>query len=145
MFAFALLAIINGFLISINRIINSKLGEFTTPLKSSFVNHFVGFLFLILLAPFLSGINFDNSFSQFPLHVFFGGILGVLFVFFNSLVIPKIGAMKTVLLVISGQLILSTLLDFQSGKLSFSLVPLIGISFIILGVKLSFEINHEKK
>ncbi|PIU55260.1 MAG: hypothetical protein COS89_07835 [Deltaproteobacteria bacterium CG07_land_8_20_14_0_80_38_7] len=137
MFIFLILiACINGILLSNNYLINASLGTKVGSLKSSFINHLVGALFAFTLL--LIGIHTGNlSLNNIPLYLFIGGMLGIIAVFLGNYAIPIIGAMTLNILLISGQLITSAIIDhigFMSTE-AIELTPLriAGIIFIILG------------
>jgi len=84
----------------------------------------------------IGNLKFDIP-SEAPVFTYLGGFFGVLFVAVNSYVLPRIGTMKTVLLVISGQMISGVLMDFQRGTLVSTLVRFFGVAIIVLGVYLA--------
>jgi transporter family-2 protein len=61
----------------------------------------------------------------------------VLFVATNSYVLPRIGAVKTVLLVISGQMIAGVMIDYQGGVSGGALAQFFGAAIIIVGMYLA--------
>lgn len=138
---FIFLAVLNGICISLSRILNGRLGLDRTAITSSYWNHLIGFIFLSLLVLLVH----DSSFSlpqNAPLSAYAGGVIGVLFVTINSLVLPKIGAMRTSLLVISGQMLVGVLLTlillFLKGQtLLYMIWPIAGMILILLGVYLN--------
>lgn len=136
MLGFILLAIANGMIIGTSRAVNGQLSLNIGPLKASFYNHLVGFtlLTLVLLSMgfFTLAVPVDIPFS-----LYLGGFLGALYVALNSLVLTRIGAMKTVLLVISGQMIIGVVLDYQQASPGDLWVQCIGVMLIIVGLYLS--------
>ncbi|MBS0350931.1 MAG: DMT family transporter [Proteobacteria bacterium] len=146
MSGFILLAVFNGFLVGTSRAINSRLSINVGPFKASFWNHIIGFLFLALLLIVCKDLKFNMT-THIPVYTYLGGFFGALFVAVNSYVFSKIGAVKTILLVISGQMISSVLLDHKGESLISITCQFIGIAFILLGIYLakSFAKRHEIK
>ncbi|MGY3803465.1 DMT family transporter [Pigmentibacter ruber] len=133
---FIFLAILNGVIIGTSRSINGKLSFYVGPLKASLWNHLGGFLFLSFLLYFIDSYKYIYT-TTIPLVYLLGGVFGALFVTLNSYVFTKIGAVKTALLVISGQMISSVLLDFNFKNKISIFAQILGIILIITGVYLS--------
>ena len=141
------LALFNGMIIGINRAINGRLSMDIGPFKASFWNHLIGFVFLTLILLILNGMNISklaqwNTITTIPSFAFLGGFFGAFFVAVNSYVFSKIGAMKAALLVISGQMISSVLIDYKSGATLFILAQLFGVSLILLGLYFSKKMHQ---
>ncbi|MEI8592597.1 DMT family transporter [Photobacterium sp. Hal280] len=80
--------------------------------------------------------------TKYPIKCVRRGVIGVLFVAINSLVLPKIGAMRTSLLVISGQMLVGVLLSlvllFLKGQSLLDMIwPIAGMILILFGVSLN--------
>ena len=131
------MAVLAGALIGLSRQINGRLALSRGALGASFWNHLVGFAGLLgaalLLAataapPDLSGL------SRAPLWAWAGGTLGVLFVASGSWLVARIGAARTALLVIAGQMVSGALLD--TLRLGWEGAPLraLGVAVILAGV-----------
>ncbi|WP_211210607.1 DMT family transporter [Hahella ganghwensis] len=137
------LALLNGGCIASSRVINGRLGMSTGPLRASLYNHLIGFGFLALLMllgqlvmSWMSGGTTLNSLSQAPAVSYLGGVLGALFVAINSFVLPRIGVLRTTVLVIGGQMLAGVILD-AGGESSGMLWKLAGVGLIVMGVYLS--------
>lgn len=135
-----LLALFNGFLNIISRVFNAKLGMYVSAAGAAFWNHFVGCLFLALIASFLAKERWI-SIEGIPFYLFLGGMVGACYVAINSFVLPKIGATKATVLVIAGQIVIGTMIDAANGKISNLNNTIIGIPLVILGVWVG---NHKK-
>ncbi|NAW87075.1 DMT family transporter [Photobacterium halotolerans] len=138
---FIFLAVLNGICISLSRILNGRLSLSRTALLSSYWNHLIGFIFLSLLVLLVHGNSFALP-QNVPFSAYAGGAIGVLFVAINSLVLPKIGAMRTSLLVISGQMLVGVLLSlvvlFLKGQTLLDMIwPIAGMILILSGVSLN--------
>lgn len=146
---YIILAIMNGMLIGLSRAVNGYLSMSIGPFKASFWNHIVGFLFISVILAFnmsvmqdknlllgIENIRFNINAHQ-NLYLYVGGVFGALFVAVNSYVFPRLGAVKTALLVISGQMISSVVIDSQSGVLNVLMLKALGVLLILCGVYLS--------
>ncbi|MGH9897783.1 MAG: DMT family transporter [Pyrinomonadaceae bacterium] len=133
---YILLAMLNGVVIGVSRAINGRLSIEIGPFKASFWNHLVGFLFLTTVLIGMGSLTFSIP-SCAPAFTYLGGFFGALFVAVNSYVLPRIGAIKTVLLVISGQIVTGVLIDYQRGAAVSTLAQFLGVAIIILGVYLA--------
>ncbi|POZ63678.1 hypothetical protein C2I19_01895 [Chromobacterium alticapitis] len=131
-----LLALANGLCIAASRAINGKLAQSRGAMSASFWNHLGGFLFLSLLL--IVGSAACRLPWQAPGMAWLGGVMGALFVAINSIALPRLGIMKTTLLVIAGQMISGVLIDHVSGPSARSApLQLVGIALILAGLYLS--------
>lgn len=128
-----LLALFNGLLIATNRVFNAKLGLHISGAGAAFWNHLVGFLFLAFIMGFFT-TGEGSAIGGVPFYLFLGGIIGACYVAINSFVMPRIGATKTTVLVIVGQVVLGTIIDGFNGKISDLNMTILGISLVILGM-----------
>jgi len=136
MLGYILLAILNGVNIGASRALNGRLSIEVGPFKASFWNHIVGFLLLTAALLAMKSMKFDMA-SGAPIFTYLGGFLGALFVAVNSYVLPRIGVVRTVLLVISGQMITGVLIDCRRGISMSTLAQFFGVAIIVLGVYLA--------
>lgn len=137
MYFYILLAFCNGLIIALARVINARLSESKGPMRASFWNHLVGFLLLVIIVIVTSGFSFLYSIRDVPAPAYLGGIIGACFVALNSFVMPKIGAMRTILLVISGQMITASILDLLTNSIASVSAQILGIFLILLGITVS--------
>lgn len=133
---FVFIAILNGIVIGTSRSINGKLSFYVGPLKASLWNHVGGFIFLSILIYFIDSFKYLFN-TNIPAIYLLGGVFGAFFVTLNSYVFTKIGAVKTALLVISGQMISSVLIDFNFKSSTSIVAQILGIILIITGIYLS--------
>lgn len=144
MIAYICIAVFNGLIVGTSRAINSRLSIDVGVFKASFWNHLVGFVFLASVLLIKGGFGFDIVDNNIPMFTYLGGFFGALFVAVNSYVFARIGAIKTVLLVISGQMICSVLIDYKSGDLFSTLGQLLGVAIILVGVYLAKSTNPSR-
>ncbi|WP_047248768.1 DMT family transporter [Chromobacterium subtsugae] len=126
-------AIANGLCIGGSRAVNGKLGQHRGALAASFWNHLGGLLFLSLLLA-ASGAM-PRLPAHAPWHAWCGGVIGALFVALNSFALPRLGTMKTALLVIAGQMLAGVLIDhLTAGGGKSAPIQLAGAALIALGL-----------
>jgi bacterial/archaeal transporter family-2 protein len=130
------LALTSGLLVGINRQVNGTLALHTSPLWASFVNHLVGFAPLTLVVLVLDEYRQLGLFEA-PWHAYLGGALGVLFVAGSSWVILRIGAVRTTLLLISGQMVSGVALDVVQSVPGSPWARLFGVALILAGMFLT--------
>lgn len=129
---YILLGLLNGVCIAISRILNGQLSTYHGAFRASFINHIGGFAFLSLLALIL--FSPPQLGGETNMMVYTGGVIGAMYVAINSFVITKLGTTRAIILVISGQMLFSLLLDTAAGNSDSLLMKIIGVSLIILGV-----------
>jgi len=121
------IALLIGGLLSIQGSLNSHLGAFLKhPLQAAFVNFFVGTIALFILNIVLkTEIPTSKELVKVPVYLFFGGLLGAIYVTSAVVLIPKIGVTSMLAASIAGQLIISSVID----HFGFFNVPVHPISF----------------
>ena len=120
-----LLALLNGVCIGLARVLNGRLSISRGAFPASFVNHFIGFIFLsFILWLVFDGPSFDASI---PTHAYLGGLIGALYVAVNSFVLHRVGATTSVLCVLSGQMLASLLIDLGLLNSELSLMQITGV------------------
>lgn len=136
MIAPVIFAFVIGLLIILSRQVNGRLALSTTPMISSFWNHFVGLVFMTVLGLAMGDLIPPNI-GEIPLWIYLGGALGVVFVASGSWLITRIGAVNTTLLVISGQMVSGVVLDFARGVPIQLWACVLGIILIFAGMALT--------
>lgn len=131
-----LLALLNGVLIAASRSINGRLGLSIGALYSSFWNHLGGFLLLTALL-IAAGVPGLDTALEAPLPAYFGGALGALFVAVNSSVLPRLGAVTTLMLIIAGQMSAGMAIDHLGRGMLPAPAQLVAIAPIVLGTTLT--------
>lgn len=128
-----LLSLFNGISITVSRILNAKLGTYVSSSGASVWNHLTGFLILIPILPFLNHPT-PIDYAAIPFVLYIGGLIGSVYVLINNVVIPKIGATKSTMLLIAGQIVVGVMIDFKNGKISNLPINLFGVSLVLLGM-----------
>jgi transporter family-2 protein len=130
------LALLNGVCINISRVLIGRLSFDMGPFKASLWSYIVGFLFVTAILLTMGGWRFNLP-SEAPVFAYLGGFFGALYVVINAYVFTRLGAIKTVILVVSGQMISGILLDYKGGDITSTLAQFFGVAIIILGVYLA--------
>lgn len=125
-----------GLLVILSRQVNGRLSMSTTPLISSFWNHFVGFAFLSVVGLIVGGLIPANI-AEMPWWIFTGGAIGVVFVAAGSWLITRIGAVNSTLLVISGQMVFGVIFDLLRGAPVTIWAAGLGVVLILAGMWLT--------
>jgi transporter family-2 protein len=133
----SLLALINGALIGLNRAMNARLGVTLGAPAASLWNHWVGFVFLLILVLAWGQNPSFREISQLPPYVLFGGVAGASFVALNSFIFPKLGATQTTLLIVAGEMIVGGWIDAARGNIKSVPIAAVGVLFILAGSALS--------
>jgi len=136
MSAMVLFALLAGVLVAVSRQINGRLSVSTDPLTASFWNHAVGFAALTALGLAIGQLIPPGA-AQAPWHAYLGGPIGVVFVAAGSLLIPRIGAVNTALLVIGGQMVSGVALDLLRAAPTALWASALGVAMILAGMALT--------
>ena len=136
---FVLLALVNGTITVISRIVNAALAIRVGSLRGSLVNHAVGSAFagLLLVAGLRTGVL---QWGGVPLIYFAGGCLGVLIVAISNYAVQHAGAAVFSVLLLTFHLLGSALID-HFGLMGGAVIPItiprvIGLALIIVGASL---------
>lgn len=128
------LALLGGAGLGINRAFLGRLGVDIGAAGASLVNHIGGAIFILVILLLTHGRIDFKLFTDAPAYAYVGGAIGALFVLIISWVISRAGVMKTTVLLISGQMLLGTALDFFLGRLVSFKVAALGLFLILIGV-----------
>lgn len=146
---YILIALLNGIFISMSRVLIGRLSIEIGSFKASFWSYIVGFIFTTLILVIIGNLDFHFP-HQTPLFAYMGGLFGAIYVVINSYVFTRIGAIKTVLLIISGQMISGIFIDYKNGTIDSAWIQCLGVILILLGVYLTklsslrYEASHKK-
>lgn len=135
-----IVALFIGGLLAIQGSINSQLGGYLKhPIQAAFINFLVGTICLLLFNLFMrTGLPKTNVLVQIPYYLFFGGVLGAIFVSSVVILIPKIGVATFLGASIGGQMILAAIIDHY-GFFNLTVHPvsvgrIVGIILLIAGI-----------
>jgi bacterial/archaeal transporter family-2 protein len=135
-FGYICLAVLTGAVLGANRTINGRLSIESGPFKASLWNHVVGFSFLTIVLLVSGRLTLTSALGA-PSFAYLGGVLGSVFVAINSYVLSRIGAIRAVLLVISGQMTTGLLIDHRGHTAVSTLIHVLGVAVIMVGIYLS--------
>lgn len=125
---FALAAFAVGLLIPFQALINSKLNvAIGNPMAAALISFAGGFGVFLIVNIFSSApLPSFSKISGLPPYLLIGGLIGAVFIISAIFLVPKLGATAWVALLVTGQLIMSLILDHY-GALG---VPLKQINLI---------------
>ena len=121
---FYLLALANGVIGALSRLVNAALGTYVGSLESSWINHVVGTVVAggLLLAGWRTG---TLQWGGLAWYYWIGGCLGVGVVAASNYAVPRIGAMLLGMILLAAQLVTGAGLD-AAGALGGTAIPLTG-------------------
>lgn len=135
--------------------INSQLRKaVSSSLASSMISFTVGTLFLaiILLLTGQSLLISENIIKDQPWWIWIGGLLGVIYLTGNIILFPYLGSVQTVIMPVTGQLIMSMLIDnfgwFGAVRHSLTAIRILGAVLVAVGVIMAVAVKswlEEKK
>ncbi|MBP1852581.1 DMT family transporter [Rhizobium halophytocola] len=135
LFAVAI-ALAGGAAVGMSRSVNGRLTMDRGAFEASFWNHLSGFVLLsvfILIAERANVALLGGT----PGWALCGGIIGAVFVAISSYVFPRIGANRSALLIIGGQMITGLAIDYLRGTASFHAGQPVGVGLILFGIWLT--------
>lgn len=139
---YSLSAVLGGVAVAIQLVINGQTrNALGGPLWAALANNAVGLVGLGLTVLLTGGrVPAADSFRSVPALHWCAGLLGAAFITMNAVVTPKLGLAATFLLVLSGQLVTSLLIDhfgwFTGTPKTASSTLLLGIALVIAGALL---------
>lgn len=132
---YIVLAIICGGLTIVSIIINANLGQKLGVFQGGFVNYVMGLsvtLIIIALLRLTGNFQMDN-FTGIPFYAYLGGFVGVMVVVASNIVIPKIPAVYSTVLIFIGQIFTGLFIDYiRIGNISIG--KIVGGLIIIGGI-----------
>ena len=131
-----LIALAGGAAVGMSRSINGRLTMDRGAFRASFWNHFIGFALLSVFVVFFERQGLALL-GQVPAWAFTGGMVGAVFVAISSYVFPRIGAARSALLIIGGQMIAGLAIDYLHGTAQFSIGQPAGVALILFGIYLT--------
>ena len=131
-----MIALAGGAVVAMSRSINGRLTMDCGAFQASFWNHAVGFLLLTLYVLLFHRVGI-SMLGLTPAWAFTGGIIGALFVVISSYVFPRLGATRSGLLIIGGQMITGLMIDYLRGSAEFHPGQPAGVALILFGIYLT--------
>lgn len=137
------LVFLSGTAIVVYRTINARLTEHIGSMPTSFISHFVGLPFILLLAIIMPGASLRRlaAAPSANFRIYLGGVGGAVSVFLMNITVPKISAFNQTLLNFVGKVFVGILLDLILES-SFSPITFYGGLIIAAGIFLNIIIEH---
>lgn len=144
---FYITAIANGFLNTVNKMVNVKAGECLGPTNGALINY-VEATILSFLFIYVSGNGAELDFShmaEVPILFYMGSICGLVAMIFLIIGTSHTGAMVSTILTLLGQLGMAIALDYVFFGI-FSLQRIAGIFLIIAGIAWREQVKiHDRR
>lgn len=144
-----MIGLIIGIGLPIQTSINTRLRlAVKSPFVASLISFLFGTVFLALLILIQKKTLFLSSqmLIQQPIWIWFGGILGVIYLTTNILLFPHLGSIQTVIMPILGQILMGLLIDnfgfFDSKVQHLTPMRLVGAGLVVIGVVGAVSINQ---
>jgi transporter family-2 protein len=139
---FIILALLSGVVIAIYLPMNSMISRIIGSPIAATIIFFLGALFSSIIVFIIFGdLKSIRNIIQVPPYLLVTGIAGALMVLLTVVLIPKIGARKMFLLLLSGQVIMAMIVShfglFESPRDPISIRKIIGAGAIIIGAVIS--------
>ncbi|QQJ68690.1 DMT family transporter [Staphylococcus pseudintermedius] len=137
-----ILGLVAGAVIPVQTSINSRLSRFTqSSLYASAISFTVGTLLLVtlnfILNPHLLTAEAFGHY-HFDYYWYVGGLMGVIYLTGNMILLPRIGASLTVVTTITGQILMSMLIDtfgwFNVDVQALHVMKVLGIVLLLIGI-----------
>ncbi|PEN12591.1 hypothetical protein CRI94_13820 [Longibacter salinarum] len=145
---FYLLALLNGVIGSLSRLVNASLATFAGSLRGSLVNHIVGTIVagVLLLIGVRTGVI---AFGGLPWYYWIGGCMGVFVVAASNYAVPRIGAVLLGMILLAAQLLTSAGLDhfglLGGAPIELSWMRLLGLLILLTGAALTLTERRKGK
>ena len=134
-----ILAFSAGVLMSIQPLINARLGRRTGLFESAFISFLVGTIALVIIINFFGQGDLSAA-RGLPWYLFTGGLIGVFVVTTMIVVIPRVGSGIGMITVLTGQMLMATLIDYFGllGVPAVSIGPtrIIGLLLLVVSMRL---------
>jgi bacterial/archaeal transporter family-2 protein len=142
---YIILAFLCGGLTIISMIINANLGKKVGVFHGGLINYAVGLSGTLIIILFLRAIGkfYVSNFTGIPFYAYLGGFVGVMVVVASNIVIPKIPALYSTILIFVGQIFTGIIIDYlRLGSISMG--KILGGVIIIGGMAYNSYIDKSK-
>lgn len=130
---FLLLAILAGVFTTFEAGINSQLGKYVTPGIATLHSLIIGTVTVLIINTLMGNLaNYTKIRAVSPIWLF-GGFFGASIIYLSTRVIPELGISNTVILILSGQLLSSMVVDAVANNIEISLKKLAGVILFLCG------------
>ncbi len=130
---FLLLAVLAGIFTTFEGSINSQLGKYVTPGIATLHSLIIGTFMVLILNIFMGNItNYAKIRTVSPIWLI-GGIFGASIIYLSARAIPELGISNTVILILSGQLLCSMVVDAIVNNIEISFKKMAGVILFLIG------------
>jgi len=142
------LALLNGVIGSLSRLVNASLAVFAGSLRGSLINHIVGTVVAggLLAAGLRTGIL---QLGGLPWYYWVGGCMGVFVVAASNYAVPRIGAVLLGMLLLAAQLITSAGLDhfglLGGSPIALSWTRIAGLALVLTGAAVTMTERRRRR
>lgn len=141
---------VGGMMVPFQTSINNKLSAFTqSSIYTSTISFGVGALFLLVLNIFTNPHTLTMQFlseQSFHYYWFTGGMIGVIFLTGNLLLLPRLGASLTVVISLTGQMVMGVIIDafgwFDAPIQALTIYTMFGILLLVIGIVLMNDVKE---
>ncbi|NBC86993.1 MAG: hypothetical protein GVY25_12460 [Bacteroidetes bacterium] len=142
------LALLNGVIGSLSRLVNASLAVFAGSLRGSLINHIVGTVVAggLLVVGVRTGVL---QFGGLPWYYWIGGCMGVFVVAASNYAVPRIGAVLLGMLLLAAQLITSAGLDhfglLGGSPIALSWTRIAGLALVLTGAAVTMTERRRRR
>ncbi len=133
------LAFFAGVLMSIQPLINARLGRRVGILESALVSFMVGLAALVLIVVFIGNGDLAAARGA-PWYLFTGGLIGIFVVTTMIVVIPQVGSGVGMITVLAGQMLMATIIDAYGllgvNPVDIGLQRIVGLALLFVSMRL---------
>jgi len=131
-----ILAFLNGLAVSAGRVVEARLAKARGAIAASSVSHLVAFAALLSLALLVDGSGHIAILGELPRSSYLAGVASAAFVALSSWALPRVGALRGILLLVAGQMLFGALVDAASGRIKSLPMEILGVVLILAGVNI---------
>ena len=142
------LALLNGVIGSLSRLVNASLAVFAGSLRGSLINHIVGTVVAggLLIVGVRTGVL---QFGELPWYYWVGGCMGVFVVAASNYAVPRIGAVLLGMLLLAAQLLTSAALDHYGllggSPIALSWTRIAGLALVLTGAAVTMTERRRRR
>ena len=139
---YLLVAFFLGIVMSIYLPMNSSVSRYLgSPVAASVVFYIVALVTTLAIFMYLGEYQLLSKIKSVPRYLFLAGIISAFMIIGTTVIIPRIGARKFFILLVSGQILMAILVShlgiLESPKDPVTIKKLIGATLVITGAALS--------
>lgn len=128
-----ILAILAGIFTTIESSINAQLGKYITPSLATFHSLLIGTVMMFFICLYNNSIREYSHIMKLPPILWIGGLFGAFIILFSSISMPDLGISNTLILILSGQLISSLVMDVYMNGAVIETKKTIGLALFLIG------------